>query len=95
MTGTATHAQMAHRLKGWLRSMVQRASLAKAIFGLALQTDSKHQRAQLGSAMAALLDRDWEAAGKRLWVARDLAPKDQRQALAAAIDDLRGLALVQ
>ena len=41
------------------------------------------------------LGRDWESAGKFLWDARDLAPKDQRQALAAAIDDLRGISRVQ
>ena len=31
----------------------------------------------------------WEAAGKIIWDARDLVPKEQRPALAAAIDDLR------
>jgi hypothetical protein len=30
-----------------------------------------------------------------IWDARDLAPKEQRQALAAAIDDLRGVARIQ
>lgn len=43
----------------------------------------------------ALLGRDWETAGKLLWDARDLAPKDLKQALAAAIDDLRGISRVQ
>ncbi len=41
------------------------------------------------------MDRDWEAAGKIVWTARDLAPKEQRQALAAAIDDLRAIARIQ
>ena len=43
----------------------------------------------------ALLGLEWEAAGKIMWDARDLAPKEQRQALAAAIDDLRAIARVQ
>jgi hypothetical protein len=75
--------------------LVQRASLARTIFALALQQNAKHPRAMLGAAMASLLDRDWEKAGKEIWDARDLAPKDQRQALAAAIDDLRGIARIQ
>ena len=49
----------------------------------------------LGAAGSSLLARDWERAGKELWDARDLLPKDQRQALAAAIDDLRAIARVQ
>jgi hypothetical protein len=60
-----------------------------------LQAEPKHARALLGQASASLLARDWESAGKWLWDARDLAPKDQRQALAAAIDDLRGISRVQ
>ena len=48
-----------------------------------------------GAAQASLLGRDWETAGRQLWDARDLVPKDQRRALAAAIDDLRGIARIQ
>ncbi len=80
---------------GEIALLLQQASLAKTIFSLALQKEPKHPRATLGSAGAALLGRDWEAAGKILWDARDLVPKEQRQALAAAIDDLRGIARVQ
>ena len=80
---------------GELALLVQQANLAKTIFTMALQKDPKHPRALLGSAMASLLGRDWELAGKLIWDARDLAPKEQRQALAAAIDDLRGIARVQ
>lgn len=80
---------------GELALLVQQASLAKTIFALALQAQPKHPRALLGSASAALLARDWELAGKMLWEARDLAPKEQRQALAAAIDDLRAIMRVQ
>ncbi|HEX6162671.1 MAG TPA: carboxypeptidase-like regulatory domain-containing protein [Vicinamibacterales bacterium] len=80
---------------GELSLLVQHASMARTIFHLALQEQPKHPRAMLGAAMASLLARDWETAGKQIWDARDLAPRDQRQALAAAIDDLRGIARIQ
>ena len=80
---------------GELALYVQQASLAKTIFSLVLQKEPKHPRALLGAGGAALLARDWEAAGKIIWDARDLVPKEQRQALAAAIDDLRAIARVQ
>jgi hypothetical protein len=80
---------------GELALAVQRASLATAIFTLALQQQPQHPRATLGAAMASLQARDWETAGKQIWTARDLVPKEQRQALAAAIDDLRGIARIQ
>jgi len=80
---------------GELALLLQQTSLAKTIFAMALQKAPKHPRATLGSAGASLMGREWEAAGKIIWDARDLAPKEQRQALAAAIDDLRGIARVQ
>ena len=80
---------------GEMALLVQQASLAKTIFSVVLQADPKHPRALVGSASAALLARDWEAAGKMLWSARDLAPKEQRQALASAISDLQGISRVQ
>jgi hypothetical protein len=80
---------------GELSLLLRQASLAKTIFSLALQDQPKHPRAMLGAAMASLLGRDWETAGKQIWDARDLVPREQRQALAAAIDDLRGIARVQ
>jgi len=80
---------------GELSLLLQQHNLAKTIFSLALQDQPKHPRAMLGAAMSSLLGRDWETAGKQIWDARDLVPKEQRQALAAAIDDLRGIARVQ
>jgi hypothetical protein len=80
---------------GELSLLLQQASLARTIFSLALQDQPRHPRAMLGAAMASLLGRDWEVAGKQIWDARDLVPREQRQALAAAIDDLRGIARVQ
>jgi hypothetical protein len=80
---------------GELALLVQHASLAKTIFAMALQQAPRHPRATLGASGAALLGREWEVAGKIIWEARDLVPREQRQALAAAIDDLRGIARVQ
>ena len=67
---------------GEMALLVQQSSLAKTIFGMVLQAEPKHPRALMGSASASLLGRDWETAGKVLWSARDLAPKEQRPALA-------------
>lgn len=80
---------------GELSLLLQQASLAKTIYSLALKDQPKHPRAVLGAAMASLLARDWEAAARQIWDARDLVPKEQRQALASAIDDLRGIARIQ
>jgi len=80
---------------GEMALIVQQASLARTIFSLALKENPKHPRAMFGAAQASLLGRDWETAGRQLWDARDLVPKDQRRALAAAIDDLRGIARIQ
>jgi len=80
---------------GELAMLLQQAALAKTIFAMVLQKEPKHARALLGAGGAALLARDWELAGKIIWDARDLVPKEQRQALAAAIDDLRAIMRVQ
>jgi hypothetical protein len=80
---------------GELALLAQHASLAKTIFAMVLQKEPKHPRALVGASGAALMGREWEAAGKIIWDARDLAPREQRQALAAAIDDLRGIMRVQ
>jgi len=80
---------------GELALIARRDTLAATIFSLALQQQPQHPRATLGAAMASLLARDWEAAGKQIWIARDLVPKEQRPALAAAIDDLRGITRIQ
>ena len=80
---------------GELALLVQNPALAKTLFNIVLKTQPKHPRATLGAAGAAMMGREWEAAGKLVWEARDLAPREQRQALAAAIDDLRGIARVQ
>ena len=80
---------------GEMALLVQNAALAKTIFSIVLQKQPKHPRANLGAAGAALMAREWENAGRLLWTARDLVPKEQRPALAAAINDLRGIARIQ
>lgn len=79
---------------GEMALMVRQHVMAKTLFDMVLQKQPKHQRAKLGVSSAALMAMQWEAAGKLIWDARDLVPKDLRPALAAAIDDLRGIAQI-
>lgn len=80
---------------GEMALIARQHALARTLFDMVLQKQPKHARAKLGQASAALMALQWEAAGKIIWDARDLVPKEQRQALAAAIDDLRGVARIQ
>ena len=80
---------------GEMALLTRQHALAKTLFDMVLQKEPKHPRAKLGAASAALMALQWEAAGKIIWDARDLVPREQRPALAAAIDDLRGIARVQ
>ncbi len=80
---------------GEMALITRQHALARTLFDMVLQQQPKHPRAKLGQASAALMALQWEAAGKIIWDARDLVPKEQRPALAAAIDDLRGIARVQ
>jgi hypothetical protein len=80
---------------GEMALITRQHALAKTLFDMVLQKEPKHPRAKLGSAGAALMALQWEAAGKIIWDARDLAPREQRPALAAAIDDLRAIARIQ
>jgi hypothetical protein len=80
---------------GEMALITRQHALARTLFEMVLQTTPKHPRAKVGQASATLMALQWEAAGKIIWDARDLAPKEQRPALAAAIDDLRAIARVQ
>jgi hypothetical protein len=80
---------------GEMALITRQHALARTLFDMVLQKDPKHPRAKLGSAGAALMALQWEAAGKIIWDARELAPREQRPALAAAIDDLRAIARIQ
>jgi hypothetical protein len=80
---------------GEMALITRQHALARTLFDMVLQNTPRHPRAKLGQASATLMALQWEAAGKIIWDARDLAPKEQRPALAAAIDDLRAIARVQ
>jgi hypothetical protein len=80
---------------GEMALITRQHALARTLFDMVLQKQPKHPRAKVGQASATLMALQWEAAGKIIWDARDLAPKEQRPALAAAIDDLRAIARVQ
>ena len=80
---------------GEMALLTRQHALAKTLFDMVLHKEPKHPRAKLGSASAALMALQWEVAGKIVWDARDLVPREQRPALAAAIDDLRGIARIQ
>jgi len=80
---------------GEMALITRQHALARTLFDMVLQKHPKHPRAKLGQASAALMALQWEAAGKIIWDARDLVPKEQRPALAAAIDDLRAIARIQ
>lgn len=80
---------------GEMALLTRQYNLALTLFDMVLQKHPKHPRAKLGQASATLMALQWEAAGKIIWDARDLVPREQRPALAAAIDDLRGIARVQ
>ena len=80
---------------GEMALITRQHALARTLFDMVLQKNPKHPRAKLGAASAALMALQWEAAGKIVWDARDLVPKEQRPALAAAIDDLRAIARIQ
>ncbi len=80
---------------GEMALITRQHALARTLFDMVLQKTPQHPRAKLGQASATLMALQWEAAGKIIWDARDLAPREQRPALAAAIDDLRAIARVQ
>ena len=80
---------------GEMALITRQHALARTLFDMVLQKNPKHPRAKLGSASSALMALQWDAAGKIVWDARDLVPREQRPALAAAIDDLRGIARIQ
>jgi hypothetical protein len=75
--------------------LIDQTALAQQLFAEVAKTDPKHGRAALGLSAVALLRGDWESAGKLLWIARDLAPRDQRPALASGITELQAIARVQ
>src|SRR5688572_5514332 len=63
---------------GEMALITRQHALARTLFDMVLQKNPKHPRAKLGSASSALMAMQWEAAGKIVWDARDLVPREQR-----------------
>jgi hypothetical protein len=80
---------------GEMALAVKQTGLAQQLFAAVQKADPKHPCGPMGLASAALMMSDWNAASKMLWIARDLAPREQRPALAAAINELQQVARVQ
>lgn len=80
---------------GQMAVAIKQPSLAQQLFAAVQQAEPKNSCGPLGLASVALLLRDWDRASKMLWLARDLAPRQQRPALAAAIAELQQIARVQ
>jgi hypothetical protein len=74
---------------GHVALLVRQHGVAQALFRHVLTREAKHPCATLGLSSGLLMENDVIAAGKHLWDARDLAPQNQRRALAAAISDLQ------
>lgn len=74
---------------GHLALLLRQHGLAAAIFRQIAAREPKHACAALGQSSAALMQGDVVSGGRLLWEARDLAPQNQRRALAAAITDLQ------
>jgi len=77
---------------GHLALLLRQHGLAAAIFRQIAAREPKQACAALGQSSAALMQGDVVNGGKLLWQARDVAPQNQRRALAAAISDLQQIA---
>lgn len=76
---------------GEMALLVRQHTLAAAIFNEVVKAQPTYGCAPLGLASAALMRNDWNTASKMFWVAIDLAPREQRPALGAAIKDLQAV----
>lgn len=80
---------------GQMALAIKQTALAQQLFMAVQQAEPKNGCGPVGLASVALMIRDWDTASKMLWAARDLVPRDQRPALAAAITELQQVARVQ
>ncbi len=80
---------------GQIALIVEQTGLAQQVFQMLQQADAKDSCAPIGLASVALMTGNWDAASKMLWIARDLAPRPQRPALAAAIAELQQVSRTQ
>ncbi len=80
---------------GQMALAIDQTGLAQQLFLSVQKAEPKNSCAPVGLASVALLLNDWDTASKMLWSARDLVPRDQRPALAAAIAELQQVSRVQ
>ena len=74
---------------GQVALLLRQEGLAGALFRQAAKLDPKSSCASLGLSSTALMRGDVIGGAKLLWDARDLAPQNQRRALAAGFTDLQ------
>jgi len=80
---------------GQMALAIKQTALAQQLFRAVQQAEPKNGCGPVGLGSVALMVHDWDTASKMLWTARDLVPRDQRPALAAAITELQQIARVQ
>jgi hypothetical protein len=74
---------------GELALMVRQHGLANALFEQVIKSNPKDACAMVGLASAALMQNNFERAGKMLWAASEIAPRELRGAIGAAVKDLQ------
>lgn len=74
---------------GEVALLVRQHGLAAALFNEILKTQPKSSCATLGAASSALMHGNLDLASKMLFAATDVAPRDQKPALGAAVRDLQ------
>lgn len=80
---------------GQVALIIDQTGLAQQVFQMLRKADDRNACAPLGLASIALMTNDWDTAAKMLWTAREIVPREQRPALAAAIGELQQVASVK
>jgi hypothetical protein len=80
---------------GQMALAIKQTGLARQLFQSVQKADPKNGCAPVGLASVALLLNDWDTASKMFWTAREMLPRDQRPAIAAAITELQQIARIQ
>ena len=80
---------------GEVALLVRQHGMATAIFNEILKTQPKNACATVGAASSALMLGNIDLASRMLYAATDLAPRDQKPALGAAVRDLQQVAAVK
>lgn len=80
---------------GQLAVALKQSTLAHQLFTAVHAADARNLCGATGLAAVALMRADWDTASKMLWTARDIAPRDQRPALAAAVTELQQISALK